>query len=157
MPADKREQPTRTTRYVHQLSVMICTQLNQRCELKMSLKEGQWETDYALFESWTRAGDGTLRFLAAPAQKTSGDRLCSCAYVPIVGQGCFPELQVEIAAVPDRSYSWWRRWVTAKWLFYRETGNRTQNYARSGNVTFGGGRSEPGVFLGSFGMRDEDR
>jgi hypothetical protein len=107
--------------------------------------------------SWPRAGDGTLRFLAAPAHKTSGDRLCSCAYVPVVGQGYFPRLQIETAVVPDRPYSWWRRWVTAKWLLYRETGNRTQNYMRSGNVTFGVGVPESGVFLGSFGMRDEDR
>ena len=47
--------------------------------------------------------------------------------------------------------------MTAKWLLYRETGNRTQNYARSGNVTLGVGVPEAGVFLGSFEMRDEDR
>ena len=85
---------------------MSYTQPKQRCELKMSRKERQRETDYALFESWPRAGDGTLMFLAAPAQKTYGDRSCSCAYVPIVGQGYFPKLQVETAVAPDRSYSW---------------------------------------------------
>lgn len=45
--------------------------------------------------------------------------------------------------------------MTAKWILYRETGNLTQNYARSGNVTFGCGSSGAWGVFGSFEVRDE--